>query len=97
MKVARKAADRDCNGVTLRTGSIDMYGILKALHGAGFGGPIRPGHGRTIRGERAMPGCGLCDRALGARSLPGPWEAIEKSSETKSNLRAAPAARGGRT
>ena len=64
-------------------GSFDMYEIMKALHDIGFDGPIRPDHGRMIWGEKAMPGYGLYDRALGATYLNGLWEAIEKSADKK--------------
>ena len=60
-------------------GSFDMYEIMKALYDIGFDGPIRPDHGRIIWGEKAMPGYGLYDRALGATYLNGLWEAIDKS------------------
>ena len=50
-------------------GSFDMYEIMKALFDIGFDGPIRPDHGRMIWGEKAMPGYGLYDRALGAAYL----------------------------
>lgn len=59
-------------------GSLDLYEIMKALYDIGFDGPIRPDHGRMIWGEKAMPGYGLYDRALGAAYLNGLWEAIEK-------------------
>lgn len=64
-------------------GSFDMYEIMKALYEIDFAGPIRPDHGRMIWGEKAMPGYGLYDRALGATYLNGLWEAIEKSSQEK--------------
>ena len=60
-------------------GTFDMYEIMKALYETGFSGPIRPDHGRMIWGEKAMPGYGLYDRALGAAYLNGLWEAIVKS------------------
>ena len=60
-------------------GSMDMYEIMKALYDIGFDGPIRPDHGRMIWGEKAMPGYGLYDRALGATYLNGLWESIDKS------------------
>lgn len=63
-------------------GSLDMYGILKALHDAGFDGYIRPDHGRMIWGETGRPGYGLYDRALGATYLAGLWEAIERSAKS---------------
>ena len=60
-------------------GSFEMYEIMKALYDIGFDGPIRPDHGRMIWGEKAMPGYGLYDRALGATYLNGLWESIDKS------------------
>jgi len=62
-------------------GNFDMYEIVKALHDIGFDGPVRPDHGRMIWGEKAMPGYGLYDRALGATYINGLIEAIEKSSK----------------
>ena len=59
-------------------GSLDIYGILKALHDNGFEGYTRPDHGRNIWGEDGKPGYGLYDRALGATYLFGLWEAISK-------------------
>ena len=62
-------------------GSFDMYEAEKALHDTGFEGPARPDHGRTIWGEKCMPGYGLYDRALGAEYILGLWEAIDKSEK----------------
>lgn len=62
-------------------GSLDMYGILKALHDAGFDGYIRPDHGRMIWGETGRAGYGLYDRALGATYLLGLWEAISGGAD----------------
>ena len=62
-------------------GDFDMYAIMKALYYIGFDGIIRPDHGRMIWGEKAMPGYGLYDRALGAMYLQGLWEAIDKNSK----------------
>lgn len=59
-------------------GSVDMYGIAKALVENGFDGYVRPDHGRMIWGERGRYGYGLYDRALGATYLAGLFEAIEK-------------------
>ena len=61
-------------------GTFDMYEIMKALYDIGFNGPMRPDHGRMIWGEKAMPGYGLYDRALGAAYLNGLWEAIDKNA-----------------
>jgi mannonate dehydratase len=60
-------------------GSMDMFAIMKALYDTGFDGPIRPDHGRNIWGEKAMPGYGLYDRALGVCYLNGLWEGIQKA------------------
>ena len=59
-------------------GSLDIYGIMKALHRGGFDGYIRPDHGRRIWGEKGRYGYGLYDRALGATYLNGIWEALCK-------------------
>ncbi|MFW6035325.1 MAG: mannonate dehydratase [Halothermotrichaceae bacterium] len=59
-------------------GSFDMFEIMKAYHDIGFKGYIRPDHGRMIWGEKARPGYGLYDRALGVTYLNGLWEAIAK-------------------
>ncbi len=61
-------------------GSLDLYEIMKAYHEVGFDGYIRPDHGRMIWGEKARPGYGLYDRALGIAYINGLWEALEKSS-----------------
>lgn len=59
-------------------GSVDMFGIAKALTEHGFDGYVRPDHGRMIWGERGRYGYGLYDRALGAAYIVGLFEAIEK-------------------
>ena len=59
-------------------GSLDIYGIVKALVDGGFDGYVRPDHGRHIWGEAGKPGYGLFDRALGATYVAGLFEAIEK-------------------
>jgi mannonate dehydratase len=61
-----------------RLGSLDMYEIVKALADVGFTGYMRPDHGRMIWGEKARPGYGLYDRAIGAAYLLGLYEAITK-------------------
>ena len=60
------------------SGSLDIYGIVKAYYDEGFDGYIRPDHGRMIWGEQGRPGYGLYDRALGAVYINGLWEAISK-------------------
>ena len=51
---------------------------MKALVEVGLNGLIRPDHGREIWDEKARPGYGLYDRALGATYLIGLEEAIRK-------------------
>lgn len=60
-------------------GNFDMYEIVKALYDIGFDGVVRPDHGRMIWNEKARPGYGLYDRALGVAYLNGLWEAIIKN------------------
>ena len=62
-------------------GSMDMHQIMKALYETGFDGIIRPDHGRMVWNEKAMPGYGLYDRAMGACYLQGLWEAIVKENQ----------------
>lgn len=59
-------------------GSIDMFGVVKALVDNGFDGYVRPDHGRMIWGEKGRYGYGLYDRALGATYIAGLFEAVEK-------------------
>ena len=61
------------------SGSLDIYGIVKAYYDEGFDGYIRPDHGRMIWGETGKPGYGLFDRALGAVYINGLWEAVSRS------------------
>ena len=75
-------AERDfyeCGHMT-DAGSLDMYGIVKALLENGFDGYVRPDHGRNIWGEDGKPGYGLYDRALGACYLSGLFEAVKKNT-----------------
>ena len=60
-------------------GSLDMYGIVRALCESGFDGYVRPDHGRMIWGERGRYGYGLYDRALGAAYIVGLFEGVEKT------------------
>ncbi len=59
-------------------GSLDMFGIVKALVESGFDGYVRPDHGRNIWGEDGKPGYGLYDRALGAAYINGLFEVYER-------------------
>lgn len=63
-------------------GDLDMYEIMRAFYETGFDGYMRPDHGRMIWDEKARPGYGLYDRALGIAYLNGLWEALSKSSDT---------------
>lgn len=68
-------------GHPTRCGSVDMYGVTKALVSGGFDGYVRPDHGRMIWGERGRYGYGLFDRALGAAYIAGLFEAVEKGED----------------
>ena len=59
-------------------GSFDLAAVVEALYDDGFDGVIRPDHGRMLWGEKAMPGYGLYDRALGAAYICGLWEMVSK-------------------
>lgn len=63
-------------------GSLDIVGILRALHRCGYEGYLRPDHGRMIWGETGKPGYGLYDRALGASYLTGIWETLDKTQDS---------------
>jgi mannonate dehydratase len=76
----RGEVDFDESAHLSECGSLDMYAIVRAFHDSGFSGYIRPDHGRMIWGERARPGYGLYDRALGTEYLLGLWEAIDKGA-----------------
>ncbi|MBB2482296.1 mannonate dehydratase [Bacillus sp. APMAM] len=58
-------------------GSIDVKGVVEALHNQDYTGYVRPDHGRHIWGEVCRPGYGLYDRALGIMYLLGLWDAYE--------------------
>lgn len=65
-------------GHLTQDGTLDIYGVVKALVENNFTGYVRPDHGRNIWGEDGKPGYGLYDRALGAMYITGLFEAIEK-------------------
>lgn len=65
-------------GHPTQCGSIDMFGIVKALVDKGWDGYVRPDHGRMIWGEKGRYGYGLYDRALGATYIAGLFEAVER-------------------
>jgi mannonate dehydratase len=61
-----------------RDGSVDIAGVVQALHETGFDGYCRPDHGRHLWGEKCRPGYGLYDRALGIMYLLGVWDSLER-------------------
>lgn len=73
------AQDFDESAHLSACGDLNMLEIVRALYETGFDGYIRPDHGRMIWGEKARPGYGLYDRAIGASYLLGLWEALEGS------------------
>ncbi len=78
--ILRDGDHRFCEvGHPTECGSLDMYGIVRALVENGFDGYVRPDHGRMIWGETGRFGYGLYDRALGAAYIVGLFEGIEKS------------------
>ena len=79
----KHTGERDFDETAHKTeyGSLDIFGIVKALYETGFDGFVRPDHGRMIWGETGRPGYGLYDRAMGAAYINGLWEAVEKMSK----------------
>lgn len=63
-------------------GSLDIPGIVQALHDVGYQGYARPDHGRQIWDEHCRPGYGLYDRALGIMYLWGLWDAHEQKKRS---------------
>lgn len=72
------ARDFDESAHLSACGDLNMFEIVRALYETGFDGYIRPDHGRMIWGEKARPGYGLYDRAIGAGYLLGLWEALAR-------------------
>ncbi|MFB9328854.1 mannonate dehydratase [Paenibacillus aurantiacus] len=64
-------------------GTVDMCGIVQALHESGFAGYARPDHGRHIWEEQCRPGYGLYDRALGIMYLWGIWDALKRGNQNR--------------
>lgn len=60
-------------------GSVNLSGIVKALHENNFNGYVRPDHGRHIWDEQCRPGYGLYDRAMGIMYLWGIWDSLENN------------------
>ena len=57
-------------------GALDLAEVVGLLAAAGYDGPVRPDHGRSIWGEGGRAGYGLYDRALGAMYLKGVWDGV---------------------
>lgn len=64
-------------------GDLDMFEVVKSFVDTDFEGYVRPDHGRMIWGEKARPGYGLYDRAIGSNYLLGLWEAVTKMNHRK--------------
>lgn len=62
-------------------GSLDIYGIIKALYESNYAGYVRPDHGRQIWNEQCRPGYGLYDRSLGIMYLWGIWDSLVRSGK----------------
>ncbi|QKS72960.1 mannonate dehydratase [Paenalkalicoccus suaedae] len=65
-------------------GSVPMTHLIKLLSTYNYQGFIRPDHGRMIWGEKARPGYGLYDRALGAMYIQGQWDSFANQREGRS-------------
>ena len=64
-------------------GAVDLTNIVHILYKHRYQGYARPDHGRMIWDEKARPGYGLYDRALGIMYLFGLWDSIVRVSEEK--------------
>ncbi len=60
-------------------GTVDICGVVQALHDIQFSGYVRPDHGRQIWEEHCRPGYGLYDRALGIMYLWGIWDSLQRT------------------
>ncbi|MGQ7888646.1 mannonate dehydratase [Paenibacillus sp. WC2504] len=63
-------------------GTVDIAGIVNALHENDYEGFCRPDHGRHIWDEQCRPGYGLYDRALGIMYLWGLWDANRRKLQS---------------
>ncbi len=77
VKILEDGSFEECAHLT-EAGSLDIYGVVRALVDNGFDMYVRPDHGRMIWGEKGKYGYGLFDRALGSAYLNGLFEACEK-------------------
>lgn len=62
-------------------GSLDMVGIMRAIHDTSPDVYIRPDHGRMIWDEKGRPGYGLYDRAMGIMYLNGIWDSLNQAAK----------------
>ncbi len=69
-----ETSHRSCDG------SLDICGIIEALHDNNYNGYIRPDHGRHLWGEEeyCRPGYSLYDRAMGIMYLFGIWDSLNR-------------------
>ena len=61
-----------------KCGSLDIVGIMNALHKNNFDGYLRPDHGRMLLGATGKPGYGLYDRAFVDSYITGIRETRER-------------------
>lgn len=81
IKIADNGNFQETSHRSTEEGSLDLYKIVKVLHDHGFKGYFRPDHGRMIWGEKARPGYGLYDRALGIMYILGIWDSLEQNNK----------------
>ncbi len=75
----RRTGDREFHEVAHagHAGDVDLVSVLVTLLRSGYGGPIRPDHGRMVWGETGTPGYGLYDRAMGVTYLQGVVDGLQ--------------------
>lgn len=83
IKIAENGDFEETSHRSTENGTLDLYEIVKTLHDYEFKGYFRPDHGRMIWGEKARPGYGLYDRALGIMYILGIWDSLEKGEGIK--------------
>jgi len=82
IKIAANGDFEETSHRSTERGTLDLYEIVKKLHEHDFNGYFRPDHGRMIWGEKARPGYGLYDRALGMMYILGIWDSLEKNKKS---------------
>lgn len=79
IKIAENGDFEETSHRSTEKGTLNLYEIVNALHDYDFKGYFRPDHGRMIWGEKARPGYGLYDRALGIMYILGIWDSLERN------------------